>query len=183
MATEKASVRINKDLVEKIDAVRGEVSRDSKVNQLLEKGLKEGNGSEFELDDQTKQQFFKHLTGGKGKEYQNDLIGLEMTERELIDLALEKSGKRYSDLLREAIISTAKEQITLAARREQQNDKGDGSPERRLEEAFRELTDLAMEGRYKPRGNRLNISAVSQRARVNYGTAKKWAELNQPELL
>jgi len=153
------------------------------VNELVEKGMRQANDSQFELDNQVKYQFFKHLHGGKGKEYQNDLMGLEMTERELIDLALAESGKRYSDLLREAIISTAKEQITLAARRKQQNDEGMGSPEKRLEDAFKELHDLMMEGRYRPRGGRLNISAVSQRSRVNFGTAKKWAELNQPELL
>jgi len=178
----KVSVRINKELIDKIDLIEG-VSRDSKVDTVIEKGLRQSNGSQFELDNQEKQQFFKHLLGGKGKEYQNDLMGLNLTERELIDLALSESGKTYSQLLREAVISTAKEQITLAARRKQQNDEGMGSPEKRLEDAFKELHDLMMEGRYRPRGGRLNISAVSQRSRVNFGTAKKWAELNQPELL
>ena len=183
MAEDQVSVRVDKELIEKIDTARGEVSRGRKVNEVIEKGLKQGNGSQFELDDQEKQQFFKHLSAGKNKEYQADLMTLELTERELIDLAVEKSGLRYGDLLRQALISAAKEQITLAARREHQNESGDGSPENRLQQAFAELTEMMFEGRYKPRGGKLNISAVSQRARVNYGTAKKWAELNQPELL
>ena len=182
MADNRAHIRISKELADKLDGLELG-SRNQAAETMIEKALNPTEGTGVELDSTQKQPFFKHLSGGKGEEYKTALMALELTEQELIDLAIAKSGKRFDVLLKEALISYSKEQITHAARREHKDQTSDGSPEKRLQEAFAELTNMMMEGVYRPRGGRLNVSAVSQRARVNYNTAKQWALENQPELL
>jgi hypothetical protein len=182
MADNKAHIRISKELAEKLDGLELG-SRNQAAETMIEKALNPTEGTGVELDNSEKQPFFKHLSGGKGEEYKADLMALELTEQELIDMAIAKSGKRFDTLMKEALISYSKEQITHAARRDYMDQTSDGSPEKRLQEVFADLTNKMMEGTYRPRGGRLNVSAVSQRAGVNYNTAKKWALENQPELL
>ena len=187
--TNNTGIRFSDKIINDLDERRGDLTRVQIADEIMTKGLSAVSESAVEhesplaLDSTEKQSFFKHLTGGEGKEYQTELMSLELTEQELIDMAIAKSGKRYETLLKEALISHAKEQITQSARRDHKNVNSDGSPEKRLKEAFAELTTMMMEGGYRPRGGRLNISAVAQRARVNYNTAKQWALENQPEIL
>ena len=183
------TVRIPDDLATVLDGIKGDLSRTQIAVQMISKGLNAGSDNTLEqestlaLDSTTFHYFFKHLSGGEGKEYQDDLKGLALTEQELVERAIVDSGKRYEDFMKEAMLTYAKEQITLTARREYQDQTTEGSPEKRLQEQFAKLTDLMMNGLYTPKGGRLKISAISQRAGVNYNTAKKWAESYQPELL
>ncbi len=135
------------------------------------------------FDSTTKHRFFSHLLPSKGKEYHNDLQRLELTESELIVMALQKSGLTYSELLKQALISTAKEVITRHARNEYLNELGADTPEIRLSKTFADLKRQFEQGTYFPRGGRLKISAIAMRSGVNYTTAKKWAAENHPELL
>jgi len=137
----------------------------------------------LDLDKSTLHLFFKHLPGGKGKEYQEKLKELAMTEQELVDRAIAISGMSYQDFVKEAMTTYAKLQITLAARRNYLDEKTEGSPETRLQSKFDELENEIRLGEYTPKNGRLNISAVATRAKVNFYTAKKWAEIYHKELL
>ena len=175
-------VRVNKDLADKLKDAYGDSWKDSAI-ELLEKSLESGNLISLELSNDERYRYFSHLSGGKGKEHHQALMELELSEQELIALALEKTGKTLKDLVKDAVLSHAKEQISHATRREYQDKSSAGSPEKRLHQAFAELHEQMMDGRYRPRGGKMTISVVAQRARVNYNTAKEWALANQPELL
>ena len=182
-----STVRIPDDLASLLDEIKGDLSRTQIAIQMISKGLNASSDSTdsenaVELDPTTFHYYFKHLTCTKGKEYQADLKALALTELELVDSAIAKSGKRYKDFMKEAMLTYAKEQLTLAARREYQDEHTEGSPEKRLQTAFADLTEKAFSGQYTPKGGRVNLSAISSRAGVNYNTAKKWAESYQPEL-
>jgi hypothetical protein len=189
--SDSKSVRISAEILDRIDSLvdsEGAKSRGEIVEKLIDRAIRMKD-LELQLDTKRKSQYFKHLTGGKGKEYQVDLMTLELTEQELIEMALEKSGKSYTDLLKEGLISASKEAITRSARNEYLNQSALenpgllGTPERRLQVALAELTEMAFQGRYRPRGGKMNISAVAARAHVNPNTAKEWARQNQPDLL
>lgn len=178
----RVSIKISADQASRLDARKtDEETRTGFAMKMIEQGL--DGATAIDLDNIEKQPFFKHLAGGKGKDYQDGLMSLELTEQELIDMAIAKTGKRYEELMKDALITHCKEQITQSARREHIDKTTEGSPEKRLQTVFAELSDMMMDGRYTPRGGRLKISAVAQRAGVNYGTARKWAEGYQPELL
>jgi len=181
-AADKA-VKMNAQLYQRIDK---EVEGRFMVNKLetvVERGLAAEASAVFELDGTQKQHFFKHLSGGGIKEYQKPLVDLSLTEKELVALALERSGRTYAQLLKDALISAAKESITFAARNDHLSASGVGTVDERLQRAFTRLHSDVMEGRERPRGGHLKISRVASVAGVNLTSAKKWAEQNQPELL
>jgi len=183
-----STVRIPDDLATVLDGIKGDLSRTEIAVQMITKGLNTSTDSAdsenaVELDPTTFHYYFKHLTCTKGKEYQADLKALAMTELELVDSAIAKSGKRYGVFMKEAMLTYAKEQLTLAARREYQDEHTEGSPEKRLQTAFEDLTEKVFSGQYSPKNGRLNVSAIAARAGVNFNTAKKWAESYQPELV
>jgi len=181
-AADKA-VKMNSALYQRIDK---EVEGRFMVNKLqtvVERGLAAETSAVFELDGTQKQQFFKHLSGGAIKEYQKPLVDLSLTEKELVALALERSGKTYAQLLKDALLSAAKESVTFAARNDHLSASGIGTIDERLQRAFTRLHSDVMEGRERPRGGRLKISRIASVAGVNLTSAKKWAQQNQPELL
>lgn len=184
-----STVRIPDDLATMLDGIKGDLSRTEIAIQMINKGLNAGSDSKVErdsteeLDSTVFHQFFKHLSGGEGKKYQDDLKLLALTDYDLVEKGISDSGKNYQNFKIEAMKSYAKEQISLAARRNFQDENTEGSPEKRLQTTFAKLTDEMMNGQYHPKNGRLNVSAVAARAGVNYNTAKKWAESYQPELL
>lgn len=154
------------------------------VNEIVEQYFEQSSQPRIPaMDTETKQQFFSYLKPSEKEPYKQELHGLELTEQELLDLAIVKSGKSFDVFVKEALIAHAKEQITFAARREHIDQSTEGSPAKRLQEAFAELTELEMSGQGNFRGGKLNLTAIANRARVNYQTARKWALQNQPELL
>jgi|GEM_PF-4354979 len=183
------TVRIPDELATVLDGIKGDLSRTQIAVQMISKGLNAGSDSAVaresteEFDSTVFHYYFKHLTCKEGKEYQADLKALALTHYDLVEKGIAKSGKSYQDFKIEAMTAYAKEQITLAARRDFQDEHTEGSPEKRLQTAFADLTEKAFSGQYTPKGGRVNLSAISSRAGVNYNTAKKWAESYQPELL
>ena len=180
-----STVRIPDELATVLDGIKGDLSRTQIAVQMISKGLNASSDSAVEhenaveLDSTTFHHYFKHLTCKEGKEYQADLKALAMTELELVEKGISDSGKSYQDFMKEAMLSYAKEQISLAARRNFQDENTEGSPEKRLQSKFEELKNEMMTGQYTPKNGRLNISAVAARAGVNFNTAKKWAESNK----
>lgn len=197
--TKQHSIRIPDELMTQIDEVTPDIEvKKDKVVHVIEQGLNPSNvetdgdtDEGIELDDTTKHSYFKHLKGGKGKEYQTELAQLDLTEQELVDLALELTGIRFDALIKQGLLMMCKQEISLAYRN-QYLEKADPedtgrihakTPISRIQDAFAELTDKMETGEYRPRNNRISLSVLAQTSKTNYNTVKKWAEKYQPELL
>ena len=176
------SVKIDSDLLNQVVASfpDGE-SKKACVESVLRRGL-----FGVELDDSETHRYFERLTAGKGKDYHADLMPLELTEKELVELACKKSGLRVDELIKIALLSYAQNEVTLAARREwldANEDPNDASPETRLRTTFADFAERLASGERISRNNRITVSLLAKTAKVNYTTAQKWAERNQPEIL
>jgi hypothetical protein len=178
------NVRVPSDLYEEIGAleIEGEQSTAEKTRELIKMGMT-ALQDRFELDDTIKQSFFSHLTIKKGEEYKDQLKTLELTENELVSLALEKSGLTYAQLMKQAVLSTAKELVTRETRRQFLEESGIETPELRIQKAISQLEREMFEGTYRPKNGKIGVSRIAGVSGCNYNTVKTWLQENQPELL
>lgn len=178
----RITVTIPVETHEKIVGSLGESSLTEKARELIEMGL-ETSEKEFVLDDVEKQEFFKHLSGGKGKEYHDGLKNLLLTETELVEMALAETGMTYRDLLKKALLSTAKEVITRNAKDKHMIESGEMTPRMRMHKAVADLEREMFEGSLKVRNGRLSPTRIYGRAGVNPGTGKKILEEDFPHYM
>lgn len=199
--TEKRySVRVSPETHGKIEASRGNQSQGeyiadlfAKVDELkaeiekLKVVAEQKSTLDLQLDTEKKIKPFTHLGGKKldRQDYYRDLVDQAYTEQELVDRAIAVSGKRLDELIKDALISQAKEEITRATKREHEEKTGTAKTgvSEKLYKALAELTAMQEAGTRKFKFNRINISSVAKEAGVDYKTAVKWAKDNQPELL
>jgi len=186
----KVRVEISEETAEKLRALNLK-SLDQAVEMMLTKAFEiserqseQTNAVRIDLDNRKAQHWFGYLSQGKEEEYKADLIPLYLTERQLVDMAIEQSEVSLEVLAKEGLLSRCKEVITTTARRRHYYDKTpSGSTYKRLDTAFAQLCEEINNGTYVPMKGRLTLSVVANRARVNYNTAKRWAMSYRPELL
>jgi len=141
--------------------------------------------AEFTLNDQKKRNFFWYLCEGKMEPYKAELVTLMLTERELVERALTERNIPIDAFVKEALIEYSKTALINETKRKVQDQTKELSPYTRLENAYKELTSEIERGIFKPRSKSggLSIAMVAARSRVNYRTARLWADVYHPELL
>jgi len=196
----RPSIRVSVESHSKIEANRGKQSQGEFISSLfaavdelrakvdeLSAVTEQKSALDFKLDAEKKMKPFGHLGGKKLKNqpHYEKLVDKYYTEQELVDEAIVLSGKSKSELVKDALISQAKEEITRATKRKYEEEKGIAkSPVgEKLYKALAALTQQQEAGTLKVKFGRINISRVAKEAGVDYKTAVKWAEGNQPELL
>jgi len=198
MATAKR-IRVDIATSEEVKARFLDLARDAKKTQgetleILLEGYQAPNETiapkpvsfTANLDNRIRKPWFVHLRkAGKPNvkfDYQKPLAESKHTLKELIETALQVSGKTSEEFLEAALIAQSKMELSLNAKREA--DKGEPDPrDAKLKAAFALLTEQIEKGEYTPQQNRLGVTKLATVAKVSYLYAMQWAEANQPELL
>lgn len=104
-----------------------------------------------------------------------------MSEAELLQKASELSQISIDEIERQGRQLIAQKLITQNAKTSKTNKSGNGQgvaggADQRLDDAYEQLKQMIASGAYKPKGGKLSLTAVSNRAMSNYNTSRSWAE-------